>query len=356
MRKSCQGCMESRPVEQIKKRLIIGSAGYDNQGLRYLFNDNRYDICDHCVKSSYLPCKSAECESLVGLYDRGRYGGYCCKCGTSDAILAFNYDPCKKLKNFYNTFGQVKPAIAAMQGDLYLGVELEVVINPEYSTRKVADETQAAIGDKFAVLKYDGTVNKNGTRGFEIVSAPATMDFQKTAWKNFFEFAGDTKYFLDIHPSCGMHVHMSRTALDNAMINRMVQFVYSAHNQAFIKEIAQRSANQYCDYSPKSAGHVRDHYTALNRAKKQTVELRIFQGIVDAEMFNKNVEFCHAMYSYVKDTKSHLEEDFHFEKFIPYVQGNNELYPNLSKYLGNLSCIKKKRRIRKPMAPAAPAF
>jgi hypothetical protein len=339
----CEVCREN--FSKINKSKHVSAAGYDQQRLKYRFTESEHAICSSCLKRHYHICK--ECSMIYG----GIFGNadmqYCPKCNTSDAILQFNYDPCKKLKHFFNEFGSLVPEAAQMQGEMYFGVELEVAINKEYSTRKVADETQAAIGDKFAVLKYDGSVNKGGVRGFEIVSAPATVPFHMKAWKNFFEFAEATQYFQKTHTNCGMHVHMSRTALDNAMIRRMVHLIYSQHNQPFIRGIAQRASNNYCKYTPDGANHTDDHYTALNRSKRQTVELRIFQGIVDYEVFGKNIEFCKAMYDFVANAKTIEAEDFEFENFALYVMGESELYPNLSKYFDVLDCISKKKLKKK---------
>lgn len=333
----CEQCFINDKTTRYK---LISPNGYDQARLKYRFNEDEYYLCKTCIAKSYVICKECACVSSR-MFNQGSEG-FCAKCNTSDHILQFNFDPCKKLKSFYNEYGSLAPEVASMQGDVFFGVELEVAINNDYSTRKVADETQAAIGDKFAVLKYDGSVNQEGTRGFEIVSAPATLAFHNKAWKNFFAFAKSTKYFQPINNHCGMHVHMSRSALDTGMIRSMVHLIYGEHNQAFIKAVAQRPSNKYCDYTPKSANHIDDHYTALNRSKRNTVELRVFQGIVDEEIFNKNIEFCQAMYNYVSKVKSTDKADFEFEPFVAFILEDAELYPNLSKYLGTLACINKK--------------
>lgn len=346
MSKRCGYCerafdSEGNPPVEFRKPFLTG---YDNIALKNMFDELVYLLCSACCKKTFTKCRAKDCDYLVAKHHITRFGGYCCVCSSSDTILAYNYNPCTKLKNFYNEFGAVAPGAAMAEKDMYLGVELEVVINPEHTTRKVAEETQDAMGSLFAVLKYDGSINCGRRRGFEIVSAPATLEFQKRAWKNFFEFAEETNYFTALHPSCGMHVHMSRSALNPQIVAKMVKFIYGSYNQDFIKKIAQRKPNNYCDYSPESALNTKNHYTALNRSKKETVELRIFQSIVDFELFSKNIEFCHAMYVYTRElsTRKSSDSDLAFEKFISYAKDSKDAYPNLNKYLDTLWCTEKK--------------
>jgi hypothetical protein len=116
-----------------------------------------------------------------------------------------------------------------------LGIEIEVI------PRKLADETR--ILDKFVDLKEDGTLrNAAGLPdGFEIVSKPATLSVHKELipWKLFFETVGEKmKVWDDLR--CGMHVHISKEALNPIVIGGMMMFINRPENRGFIKEIAGR--------------------------------------------------------------------------------------------------------------------
>lgn len=257
-------------------------------------------------------------------------------------------------------FGQPKDKV-------FFGVELEVECDQNYAT-----EVQNDLG-KFVILKPDGSV----PHGFEIVSAPATLDAHKEKWNPFFK---KIKHYTAVKKAnmrswhtttCGMHVHISRRErklnaagrwdgrtftpiLSELQIAKMQQFIHTEANWEFIKKIAGRDPNQYCKWDYKKnfvdgingrEGSHQGHRTALNLSNVETVELRIFKGTLKPESFFKNIEFAKALVEFTKPTVTSLadfrepkeggQEVASYKKFLEWMAlpEHRQQYPNLVAFI-----------------------
>lgn len=132
------------------------------------------------------------------------------------------------------------------QGEVpFLGWELEAITAesriPQSSLATIFKEQMPY----WLFCKRDGSITP---AGFEVVSVPATLD----AWKE-----SDLRDALDVmradphkmrshnYPSCGFHVHVSRSALSVLDLQKIERFMHNPENRTFLTAIAGRSPNNY---------------------------------------------------------------------------------------------------------------
>jgi hypothetical protein len=183
----------------------------------------------------------------------------------------------------------------------FLGVELEVECGSR--DREVVAEAlhQRVNGGEFGRAMFferDGSL----THGFEMITQPMSVP----ALRDLFAFlreSGDTLRGVTSHrtQTCGLHVHVSRTGLDNLTIARAVTFVNDPSNDAFVQALARRYNTGYCRVVEKEldTAHLPgERYEAVNLTGRNTIEFRIFRGSLKYEAVIAAVEFCHAILEY----------------------------------------------------------
>jgi hypothetical protein len=163
------------------------------------------------------------------------------------------------------------------------------------------------------MFKRDGSLQ--GHLPFEIVSAPATLEYHQERWTAFLE---DKKYkpMLQSYTSgrCGMHVHISRDSFNGLHLAKFMRFMNLKDNHSFVTKVAQRASNRYSLYAEKSlkshleeihgiphVGRDEARRVAVNCTNSNTVEVRIFRGNLSKVGFFKNLEFVHAVWEFTKD-------------------------------------------------------
>lgn len=241
---------------------------------------------------------------------------------------------------------------------LYLGVELEVGrkrttpyeickmvmedLNPKWTEAKAIS---------FAFMKSDSSIPVS-SRGFEIVSAPATLLHHQTAWESFFHNSARylRSYTLN---DCGMHVHASRAGFKNKLHQgKFVRFYNCKDNLQFIEHVAGRKHNTYAKFDNNKkvlfgtkARRNSDSddslkYQAVNVSRKNTLEVRIFKGNCKREGFMKNIEFVHATIAFTRQA-SLSDNGLSSDNFLKWMEKPEQVtvYPYLTRWLlsrGNL--------------------
>lgn len=302
---------------------------------------------------------------------------------------AFFHTPKDKIKEIsldteFKTFTNPKLDLS-----LYLGVELEVVRKynaPMVICENVIKDLNIGFTTKqgnysFAILKSDSSLLSHG---FEIVSAPATLNYHKTAWDKF--FANSAKYLRSYNTDCcGMHVHISKLGFDgdptgnNLHIGKFMNFYNQPYNRKFITDIAGRSTSSYTSYNVKKivqSGTVNvgntDRRQSVNLCPPNTIEIRIFKGNTRKEGFFKNLEFVHASVEFtrqasmnycsstpvtslktIEDKRGNISVDLSskntkgltYEEFLTWLvlPENISTYPNLTRWLKAKGMIKSDR-------------
>jgi hypothetical protein len=237
---------------------------------------------------------------------------------------------------------------------IYFGVELEVEVSGDRAAS--AEHTLWRMGE-FVQCKEDGSLN----HGYEIVTAPATLEVHREKWDAFFDHppANTTSWK---EGTCGMHVHVSRKPLSQLAICKIGAFLNE--NPAFTEQIAGRSSSRWASINKKSklADYREDdgdRYHALNLTNSATIEIRIFRGTMKRESFYKNLEFGHALVYFARSTESSLKA-LTPTRFACWVRKNRKQYLNLDNWLvanGYLGRATKPNHINpQPQAEALAAY
>lgn len=225
---------------------------------------------------------------------------------------------------------------------LVFGVELEME-GDGASASAVIDALGGDIkGDRF-ILKTDGSLDDSGV---ELVSVPMSLDAHRKYWGDILT----ARLHAVAHSgegtsSCGMHVHINRGALSPLTLGKMLVMANSeSPNMVRIMETvsqrrmcswAKRSAKKFTDGKSAESD---DRYEVINiSGRHPTAEVRMFRGNLRAERVIKNVEFCHALVTYCKDTSLRYVEDA--PRFATWLVKNRHHYPMLVKFLADKGVI-----------------
>jgi len=239
--------------------------------------------------------------------------------------------------------------------DLYMAMEIEVYAESEAKGAKAIVEVEEA---RIGICCSDGSLPANG---FEIKTLP---QFHMTSSDRLDELQ---KIFVSnnimANHKCGVHIHVSRSALTELQVDRIMKFIYSFGNRVLVEAVAGRkandtatqefakyhlsksslSSNQVIKKNPKG-GNVLikksvNKYCAVNANKDYTIEFRMFQGTVDTSRLKMNAEFVAALVEFTSpgvydlphtDTPSYRD----FLRFLldPKARRRKD-YPNLIEFL-----------------------
>lgn len=211
---------------------------------------------------------------------------------------------------------------------LLFGVELEVESKSEANDG--AEWVRTLMPDTYCVFKRDGSL---GSGGFEIVTRPDSMAIHHAKWKPLLEASPGRRLRSWIGGRCGMHVHVTKSALSQLQLAKMLCFLNDPGNTAFVSTVAGRLPCHWCKVSPKKLSDVRrggERYVALNITDK-TAEFRIFRGTLLASSFYKNLEFVSALVAYCAPAQRSIVDATSFTKFCDWL--DHKTYPNLHAYL-----------------------
>lgn len=247
-------------------------------------------LCGACYDYYYTHCE--RCGRLIlrdnACYEEDDDYPYCNDCYeriNSDMIKSYSYKP---EPIFYGS------------GNLFYGVELEIDKGGEYNDNAGILLNIANHSAEHLYCKHDGSINN----GFEMVSHPMTLDYHinKMNWLDVFNKAISMGYRSHQTDTCGLHIHVSRSAFGkNALeqenvIARIVHFTelhwnelvkFTRRTEANINHWASRygvaltAKDTYKNVKEKNWGR----YVAVNLANYNTIEFRIFRGTLRYKTF-----------------------------------------------------------------------
>lgn len=272
----CTACLSSRTVicSCCGERIYID----ENSGT------DSVPLCEACYDNHYERC--AECGTLThrdqAYYRNGDGEPYCALCFSSLAPYGVN--------DYY-----YKPEpIFCGEGTRYFGVELEIDGGGECdgNAERILSITNAE--RTLAYCKHDGSLDE----GFEIVTHPMTLAFheRQMPWAEVLEKAKEMGYTSHLAGTCGLHVHVNRTAFgkteseQDAAIARVLYFFekfwdellkFSRRTQSQLDQWASRygykeKPRDILDHA--KGGRHAGRYTAVNLTNRDTVEFRMFRG------------------------------------------------------------------------------
>ena len=221
-----------------------------------------------------------------------------------------------------------------LKSEPYLGIEMEFQVDKRRAGRLY-------VGDNMfghALMKDDGSIRG----GFELVSRPAGYTSHLARYDSFLT---DLPEYIHPHISCGMHVHISRTAFTQLGAGKLVEFMNREDNKEFVKLIAGRGSTNYQTSDPnfdiktpyRQAYKDRyvGRYNFVNLNNKKTIELRIFATPANKVQFNIRMQFVKAMIEYCKPAihSVSLKQQTHFKSFVSWLTNTKKDFKELYNYI-----------------------
>lgn len=305
----------------------------------YVHDDYVYYIAGHGSISAgeresgdYVMCEDC-CEDYhIDDVRRSRRDVYVCSGCWDDyedgagALMNYSADVLDEVGGFW-----VKGQRKSFAGKaLVFGVELETQGS---SADDIAEElmSNTSFGE-FGICKEDGSVS-----GPECVTVPGDL----WSHRNVYKWAEWTKALRDAgahgHGSseeAGIHIHINRRALGELTVAKLLYFINDGGNAAFIETIAQRSPGTYCKRNSCKLGkRINDNRYELVNITHATVEVRMFHANLRPERIMKNVEFCHALVSFLKSASLRDVEKRGAWNFCQWLRSNRKDYPELFAFM-----------------------
>jgi len=347
---NCEETFENDELAEINHRYYCESC-----------RDDRFSQCEDCgewISNDYILCgpgngeaycedcwrdRFTYCEGCDEAFDRESMFicesdgcSYCESCfadhDDNAGIHSYSYKP----KPCFRTLGTVR----AVRGPFF-GVELEIENSGGIESNSDAAE-KVTDSDGFLYCKSDSSLES----GFEIVSHPFSWEWHKkngaAAWREVFKLRnrGFTSYDSR---TCGMHVHISKRALTDLQIYKMIHLLDGWG--AFTHLVSRRNASRLERWAGSHGGpdtrarlakkmnHNRtERYRALNLTNRETVEVRIFRGTLSPKGFERNIEFCKALVDFTAPGVTRIA-DVHAQGFVDFVARNRKAYSVLAGFL-----------------------
>lgn len=286
-------------------------------------SDGGDHYCEGCFSERYTAC--CDCGRELQRDDDDHYtedgdGPYCWSCLPAEAdedVMCYSTD----VLDHCSFLGHARDGI-------YLGIENEVE-GTEVS------ETLDLLGRDYAIAKSDSSIGdyEGGSDGFEIVTAPATVEVHKERWSRFI---ARKPYSINAGKN-GLHVHVSRKPLGELAVGKVVNFVNNPDHAREVTLMAGRGPVHWCKRIEKSVGEYKsqcyDKYQAVNLSHADTVEFRIFNATTNRDRLFARVEFVAALCRWAKYHAG--VRDLTWARFAEHVAARRKDYPDLYRYMAD---------------------
>ena len=319
------------------------------------------ECCDKCQQEIYADGGGEDnffhcpaCESMEILDDSGYYNGsrFCDSCYSNNVYTCDecgeqywdgdgHYCPEDEVSHLINSYSYKPRPYFFGTATYHMGFELEVESDGN-SIRDAAEVVSNALGERI-YLKEDGSLSQ----GFEIVTHPHSLNeyqqnFDWDALKSLRRMgfrSWDTS-------TCGLHVHVSRSAFGNPNTRRDIVKV-QAHELRFMKLIydndrqISRLAGRKSTYATfQDKGHLVEkvkyghqengRYAAINSENSETLEVRVFRGSLKPERVLMALELVQCSVEYTRGLHVNASNKaLSWMMFTRYVVDNASTYPNL---------------------------
>lgn len=196
----------------------------------------------------------------------------------------------------------------------YMGFELEVDAPgvPPNQVRACAVRVQEHLGSSLISITRDGSISN----GFEIISAPATLEWYQKSWHKTYQpmTAILRRYGMRSHDpgTCGLHIHVNRLSIGNGD-DLLKWFTWFAPE---ITIFSRRRNVGYCAPMLWKQRHVYNfseykqiyipsggHGVALNYNNNATIEFRIFRGTINQRTLLATLQFVDGFVQFVNKHK-----------------------------------------------------
>lgn len=279
---------------------------YTYSNCHYYESIDRY-ICTDCL-DNYYTC--ADCGDVLDnndCYYDDWGNAYCQSCWDYRTTTVHDWDY-KPNPTFYG------------DGNYFYGVELEIDGgNDKYDVAREIQELTDAL-----YLKNDGSLS---CAGVEIVTHPATLNYHmyQMQWDDITQTARDYGYKSHDTDTCGLHIHVSRTAfgagrLEQELNIAKTMLIFDKFWEDYIVPFSRRDYDKINSWARKpdaeilpdddettatdKALNTRRHgrYQAINLENRTTVEFRIFRGTLKYNTIIASIQWLDTLINYVNQT------------------------------------------------------
>lgn len=287
-----------------------------NDNAQYGPDDAHY--CDSCYDERFTSCDN--CGETVDRHDLN--------CTDDGDLCERCYEECedKLILNYSDrSANKLRPET---KDKLKFGIELEV--ESKTSDEDGAKYVRGCMADDYCVFKHDGSL---GDGGFEIATRPDSVAVHKRKWETLLNDTPGKRLRSWVGGRCGMHVHVTKSALSQLQLGKMLCFLNEPSNAAFVASVAGRLPCHWCKVSPKKLSDVKlpaERYVALNITDR-TAEFRIFRGTLLGSSFYKNLEFVQAVVEFCSPAARSISDAVSHKAFCDWLSKRD--YPNLHAFL-----------------------
>lgn len=320
----CERCEETVPGDDVQSVRVEGRRGQDHQ-----------IWCDLCARTDGFRCNQCDercsddisagdvdgnqwcrpCYENYGNYCEDhdyQYSDYCPDCENEDdeSELVRDYHAAKK-RGFHPLNSSW---VEAQPKPIYFGLELEVEVPSGKDIDTYAQQIVDSMPDRLlAGMEHDGSL----AHGFEIVTHPAGLDMHRECWSRT-NLKG-----LKSHDTttCGLHIHVTRSAISKLTLGKMLSFTYAEYNKTFMEVFARRSFVSYAKHIPDmkiSTGTKSrpERYEAWNTTNANTVEFRLPKGTTKITTIIATLEFVYALIRFCEEVSAQELNVEGFKAFI----------------------------------------
>ena len=333
----CPGCNYhiTRNLHSIDTRVLnVREALNAQETSWYATDDTQQTLCDFCTYS---------CDSCEARYEYEDNQLECCEEADHRGwIHNYSYRPTYK---FYREIGDNTSCTNSrtpVLNRLYMGFEIEVAKVASHMNEFYRLAPENYDEPRFTYAKDDASIGANGA---EFVTMPATLKAFEIMfpWETF-ERLHELGARAWAYDSCGMHIHVSRSAFSPSHLYKFMKFqlmndalciAYAGRESNFANwynntmEEVKSKTSQYCKTYTYG-----ERYSAINVTPRTTIELRYFKSNITKEGILRNAQWVDAIYEYTKImhiTTPRLNR-WNYEPFIEFLN-NQPKYNLAAKYV-----------------------
>nr|WP_314639814.1 hypothetical protein [uncultured Olsenella sp.] len=295
-------------------------------------------VCERCARNEYErddvrgelwdPCTTNELYMydwstlIVADVDLDDYQ-QCDSCGEWVAVDDTTYDehsdrtlcptcwdarPKGNIKRYQHTYANtyhVAPGEVRRPDTMYLGVELETVIDgDDDAAEDFAGRLSGALGygDDVLECKHDGSLDDGGC---EVVTQPMTprAHLERPLWADITRAALDANGASHSAGCCGLHIHISRAYFGDASWSCacIIARLLTSQHRAWVK-FSRRRDFYYCRF-PNLADtsfdtveeYMHDKYSCISCHCRETIEIRLWRGTLKLQTLRATIEATAAL-------------------------------------------------------------
>lgn len=339
----CQQCQRRVPTEHLRPVNRRRNTGYNPHRIFPLYNTMSW--CSVCTSSAAERGVELECCNDCNQFFVFAYGDlnlprHCPRCGRS-AIRHYSYRP-----HWHFFF---IPNRERSRHTVFFGAELELSLannsmDVDAGATELTNGTNEAIGHEFVYCKRDASVHN----GFELVTHPFSWEWlsqNEKPLRQMFDLCGSLD-LLGTHPSCGMHVHISKSRLRSIQMFKLASLLYNNNDLlTFVAERKGRRLDMFAGTKDdkgiliQKARHMKEQHriqnigyrhVAVNFQPRETIEVRIFQGVHEYPKFRKNIEFVQSALDFCR---LYGMADMRPQIYKSYIGDKARTYPFLHEHL-----------------------